>query len=182
MRPIAYIALASILWCCEEEIDPTCEEIDYADVMPLYIDSSCGDNTTAAIVEGVERFREMAISMLCRPLVEIIGTIVVDHSDMLLEKGEIACYHYQPEWYADHYDGLKGSAREGENIRLFLFSEHLTMSARTSLVMHELFHFVGVREHTSSPRDIMYTSGHGKTSYTAGDKKLFCRHFGCDSF
>lgn len=168
-----------MLAACETTDVVDCDPLEDVQPMPIYIDSACADRDVQVIVEGVLRLNALSMELACRPMVEVIGYIVVNHLEYDLDGGSGACYYHKPDWYDDHFDNLKGSAREGENIRLFFFMENMSTSARLSLVMHELFHFVGVHGHTDDPRDIMYTAGEGKTKYTDGDGALFCASIDC---
>lgn len=178
MRTLIFIILIMLLGC-EDDPGYDCDGAPSVEPVGLFVDSQLSDRDTSILLEGVDRLNDFGMRTACFEPVEIIGEIVVDKSTYALSGGKAAGYYWEPEWYYDHFTNAKGSANAFDNIRLFFFMENLNRSERLSLVMHELFHFIGIHGHSDNQRDIMYTSGDGKTRYTAGDTEMFCSVYDC---
>ena len=178
MRTVIFIIL-TMLFGCEDDPGYDCDGAPSVEPVGLFVDSQLSDRDTAILLDGVDRLNDLGMSEACFEPVEVIGSIVVDKSVHALSGGKTAGYYEKPDWYDDYYAGLKGSANAFDNVRLFFFTKDMGRSERLSLVMHELFHFIGIHDHSDDPRDIMYTSEDGKTSYTSGDIELFCSVYDC---
>ena len=173
MKKIVYLALLVVLFGCEEEMWPPCETpLDNYDTIPLYIDSSCQINET--IVRKVETLNTFTESVLCEPLVEIIGTIDVDQEDYTLPVNTISCYAVETTWYYDsEYTDFIGYSEYFTNIRLFLFKA-ISKKQLNTLILHELFHYVGIVGHSSRLTDVSNADIPLTANYTEGDKGIFC--------
>lgn len=182
--------IATVIMClgCEEdgvEWKP-CEVMDSEyEVRQLYIGSNCSDVEWSISYEAVDRMNEMSRSLICGDIVEIVGEAEVDGSE-IRDKDAMTCFYEEPEWYAgSRYDGKYGWAgytKSGRYMFLFLFRKPLAaMDYKLSLIMHELFHYIGIVKHSDGENNI--SSGDGvdprNTEYTRADAKHFCSVFNC---
>lgn len=170
---ISIIIMSFVFQGCEQEDDwPPCEEEqDNYELIPIYIDSNCN---LELVNNQINKFNDFTSSVLCQPLVEVIGSIDVNHDSFELPKNTIACYNYEPEWYQDtKMTKYIGYSVHYKNIRLFNF-KILSNKQLKPLILHELFHYVGVYGHTKDHDDIMFHLVPIRGTYSNNDKEHFC--------
>jgi len=164
-----WILMSILLGCAEESVYciPTDE-----DAYELYIDAECLPRERAAIMDGIDRLNEL----VCEPLVELVGSVVVNHDgeDMGTEVDAVACYYGEPEWYdGSRYESKLGWSDYYQNVRLFTFrNPGMADNYALAIAMHELGHYVGIG-HAADKRAVMYPAiGPLNIEYTAVDRRL----------
>ena len=177
------IILLLILCSCEEPEDiqwPSCnQELDNYEIISIYIDNSCKSYHIEIVSEAVDSLNNFTNSVLCEPIIEIIGIKNISELVPNRYNQTIACYYSEPDWYTDYNTTPKGRAKTKDFIDIYFFRERMNDDYVKSLVMHELFHYIGIESHSKNLEDIMYTSAPWKTEYTEGDAKLFCEYYNC---
>lgn len=158
--------------CEQEDFWPVCKEpLDNYDAIPIWIDNSCD---VEVVDEQIGVFNDFSESMLCEPLIEVVGTIDVDHKSIDVPINTIACYKGEPTWYhGTKMTKFIGYSTHYKNIRLFNFKIASTNQFR-SLILHELFHYVGVYGHTDNENDIMFKNVPIRDNYSENDMVHFC--------
>lgn len=177
---LAFCVIFAILCGCEDEPQwVSCGDCADVEQIELYSDPSCWGAKREMVQVAVERLNEMTRESICQDLVVYRG-VADEPVDVRLKEftsRSVVCYESRPEWYESaRFNGKLGWSDSFKNVRIFL-SELPLMSDQffLALVMHELFHYVGVNEHTHREADV---SGGDvsllNTEYTRGDSVNFC--------
>lgn len=179
MRIAICIFIVILLGCEDEPRWVSCGSCDKVEKIDLYSDPSCWGVKREMIQVAVDRLNEMTQETICQDLVVYRGVAEepVEVSEKEFTSHSVVCYESMPDWYEGaRFDGKLGWSDSFKNVRIFLAEQPL-MSDQffLALVMHELFHYVGVNDHTHHEADV---SGGDisllNTEYTRGDSVNFC--------
>lgn len=179
MRIAICVFIVILLGCEDEPRWDACGSCDEVEKIDLYSDPSCWGAKRDMIQVAVERLNEMTRETICQDLVVYRGVADerVDVKQKEFASSSVVCYESRPDWYeGSKFDGKIGWGQTRKNIRVFMAEKPL-MSDQffLALVMHELFHYIGVNEHTHHEADV---SGGDisllNTEYTRGDSVNFC--------
>jgi hypothetical protein len=159
-----------------DEFTP-CIPVD-VEIKELYVDDECTESERATILDATERLNAMSEDLICSPIVEIVGTIEVDHEQPRpgTDVDVVVCYQSKPDWYdGSKYEDWLGCCSRYEEItaiRLFTFKTPPVYAM--ALAMHELMHYVGVQEHSDNRNSVMYSDIlPDNTQYNSSDQELF---------
>lgn len=146
------------------------------------VDQACIYDHRTAIYTGIYKLNTLSNRLLKQDLVKLGGLVEVDHTNINVGQGVIACYYEEPDWYrSSKYNTYIGWGNNYQDIRLFLFRKpNISVSLVSALSMHELLHLVGIRKHSDNRKDIMYKEINTLSlSYTPNDIKIFCERYNC---
>lgn len=170
---------------CEDDLTwRPCTAPAMYEAIPLYSDPSCGPLRRNMIADAVDALNEMSNALICSDIVEYKGLSddKVDQSLDEFDSQSVVCYLERPDWYDEsRFDEHLGWSDSFRNIMFFHFERPL-MSDRFFyvLMMHELFHYVGINGHSDDYSDV--SSGNidpSQAEYTRGDGDRFCEVYSC---
>jgi hypothetical protein len=170
-------AIAILVFCLG------CESAQYE----LYIDRACTEDDRAAIRAGIKKVNAWVDANTGEAPIDYMGLTSVNHDramDPAADSGNdgkdvVVCFYDEPDHYAGsapELDRAVGwSGINGGDVWLFGFLPAMQREgAVDAVILHELGHYIGIRDHATDPAAVMADPASGAREYTAADTALLC--------